>query len=101
VNEENISCENPNPEKQGTKIALWKFEMVRDAILSVLADSPGGVTSTELMARVRETLQEEEISRLGSVAWHTTVVKLHLESTSVITRDATTRPSLFRKASEH
>jgi hypothetical protein len=92
-----IHCKNPDPGKQGTDISRRNFEMVRRAILAAIDEHPRGLTSTELMVRVRERLTDDDVERLGSVSWHTTVVKLHLEAESEIERDTSVRPTLMRR----
>lgn len=81
-----VHCANPDPEKQGTSIPRWKYELVRACILEELSDRPDGLTFTGLSARVRKRLDADQIDRLGSVSWHTTVVKLHLEAVAEIER---------------
>ena len=91
-----MRCANPDPEKQPINIPRWKFEAVRAAILKVLADRPEGVEFKRLPTLVRDALADDELKRLGSVPWHTTVVKLHLEAVSEIERIAGRRPQVIR-----
>ncbi len=94
-----VFCRNPDPAKEGTNVPRWKYDVVRRAILDTLGDDPGGVTFRELTAEVRGRLSAETIERLGSVSWHTTVVKLHLETVSEIERIPDSRPHRLRRCS--
>lgn len=85
-NEEKILCETPTPGKKPTRIARWKYEVIRAAILKILPDEPPGISFKELPNLVAEALQEDIKSRLGSVGWYTTTVKLALEVKGEIRR---------------
>ena len=91
-----VHCKNPDPERQGTNIPRWKYEAVRAAINQALADFPDGVQFKSLPSFVRDILSSEEVEHLGSVSWHTTVVKLHLEAVSEIERVSGSRPQVIR-----
>ena len=91
-----VRCANPDPGKQPVNIPRWKFEVVRAAILEVLTDRPEGVEFKRLPALVGDALADDDLQRLGSVPWHTTVVKLHLEAVSEIERIAGRRPQVIR-----
>ena len=91
-----VCCINPDPEKQPVNIPRWKYEAVRTAILGVLKDNPQGVEFKRLPSLVGKVLSVDELRRLGSVPWHTTVVKLHLEAVSEIERLVDRRPQVIR-----
>ena len=95
---ETVHCRNPDPAKAGVNIPAWKFELVRRIILDELSMNPAGVRFTDLAERVRSRLTPDQARALGSVAWHTTVVKLHLEAVSEIQRVEGARPQLLRSA---
>ena len=76
--EAKVECRTPNPGKPGvTNIPKWKFDLVRSAILAEL--KKGDVPFSELSGRVGARLTDEDKSRLGSLGWHVTTVKLELE----------------------
>lgn len=91
-----VHCRNPDPKKNGTNIPRWKFEAVRVAIARVLADYPEGVVFKALPPLVKNALTANEVDRLGSISWHTTVVKLHLEASSEIGRVPGAKPQIIR-----
>lgn len=93
-----VHCKNPDPQKQGTNIPAWKFELIRKAILESLTGHPDGVPFKDLSTLVRSRLSRSEIDALGSISWHTTVVKLHLEAVTEIERVDGSRPQLLRVA---
>ena len=83
-NEEKIGCRTPAEGRDGvTNIPKWKFDLVRDAILSVAAQP---VLFKDLAPRVGERLSAEDRARLGSLGWHVTCVKLELEVRGEIKR---------------
>ena len=92
---DHVLCRNPDPGKQGTNVPRWKFEAVRAAIENSLAENPDGVKSRELPSLVRDALTQDELDHLGSVSWHTTVVKLHLEAVSEIERVPGAKPQVI------
>jgi hypothetical protein len=89
---ERIEALHPDPEKAGVRIHRWKYEAVREAILSVLPSQEPGLLFKELPARVRGALSTDALSDLGSVGWYTTTVKLDLEARGEISRVAGSRP---------
>lgn len=77
--EEKVICETPTPGKQPTRIDRWKYDVVRRAILEAVPKDGEGLAFRDLPAEVAKRLSTDERSRLGSVPWYTTTVKLDLE----------------------
>ena len=75
---EKILCETPTPGKSPTRIDKFKYDLVADAILHILPDSPPGIPFKELPSLVGEALGDQK-QDIGSMAWYTTTVKLDLE----------------------
>jgi Uri superfamily endonuclease len=94
--EDIVHCQNPDPKKQGINVLRWKYEAVRGAVRRVLEERPGGIEFKELPELVRKNLGRDELDRLGSVPWYTTVVKLHLETIGEIERVADSKPQTIR-----
>ena len=91
--EAKVECRTPNPDKPGvTNIPKWKFDLVRSAILAELAN--GDVPFSELSARVGARLSDEDKSKLGSLGWHVTTVKLELEARGEIERADSKGPQI-------
>ena len=83
--EEKVACRTPAEGRDGfTNIPKWKFDRLRTAILDILGE--GGIAFSELPAAVKLRLSDDELSRLGSVGWHVTTVKLELEVRGEIRR---------------
>jgi hypothetical protein len=87
-----ITCETPTPGKKPTRIAKWKYEAVRAAILAPLPERGEGLPFAELADCVHRHLESDTLGRLGSVKWYTTTVKLHLEVRGEIKRVLGSRP---------
>ncbi len=93
-----VVCATPTPGKATTRITAWKYETVRRAVLDALADRPEGVAFRELPRLVEERLGAEQRTRLGSVPWYTTMVKLDLEVRGEIERIGGVTPQHLRLA---
>ena len=94
--EEKFLCINPDPEKAGTRIALEKYEAVKQAILQAVGEGEDGIYFKDLAERVEEILTAEALSNLGSVGWYTTTVKLDLEARGFIKRVKKSSPQRLR-----
>lgn len=84
-NDEKILCKTPTPGKAPTRIPKWKFNAVRAAILKLLDQEPE-IFFAELPDKVGDMLDQEAKNALGSLAWHVTTVKLHMETEGEIRR---------------
>ena len=96
--DDRVLCRNPDADKHGTRIPRWKYELVRDAIFHALDSRPEGFPFRDLPSFVGRTLTPDDVRRLGSVSWHTTVIKLELEAAGSVARGPTSRPQLLRRA---
>lgn len=83
---EKIECSNPVTGKSSTRIDKWKYDLVSEAILSLLPSEGDGFLFKELAASVSDTLGAQKMSEIGSSGWYTTTVKLDLEAKGLIYR---------------
>ena len=81
-----VRCRTPTPGKKPVNIPRWKYDLIREAILKAVPRREPGVPFRDLPGRVREGIPAAQRKDLGSVAWHTTVVKLDMEVTGEIRR---------------
>jgi len=95
--EAKVVCQTPTPGKQPTAIAKWKYELVKGAIRKCVPKTKEGVGFKALPDLVADVLSPEERTRLGSVSWHTTTVKLHMETTGELERVAGAVPQRIRR----
>ena len=72
-----------------TNIPAWKFDALRDAILAICVEE---TVFTDLFKLVPPQLTEEQLTKLGSINWHVTTVKLELEVRGEITRVPGAKP---------
>ncbi|MDZ7267165.1 MAG: hypothetical protein ONB48_07530 [candidate division KSB1 bacterium] len=91
-------CLTPTPGKQGTHIDRWKYEMLRRAIRRAVPKNKTSVEFRKLAGLVRQQLAAEELQTIGSLPWHTTTVKLHLEVIGEIARVPGAQPQRLRRA---
>ena len=90
-----VACRTPTAGRDGAvNIPAWKFDLLRDSILAVLAGDE--LPFAELADRVRARLGAEELARIGSLGWHVTTVKLELEVRGEIARSAGRGPQVLR-----
>lgn len=83
---ERTECRNPVAGRAPVRIPTWKYEAVRRAILAAVPRGQPGTEFRALPGLVAQALSAGERGRLGSVSWHTTVVKLHMEALGELER---------------
>ncbi len=77
--DDRVICKTPTIGRHPKRIARWKYRLVHDAILAVVPQDGDGVLFANLADAVSQRLDPEERTRLGSVGWYTTRVKLDME----------------------
>lgn len=76
-----------------TRIPQWKYDALRAVILQIISEAGAeGFVFKDLADTVRSRLNDDILSRLGSVMWHTTTVKLDMEVTGDIARIPDSKP---------
>jgi hypothetical protein len=95
-----LVCQTPTPGKQPTRIDRWKYDLIRMHIHGVLPTDGKGIPFKDLFRLVGEKLSNEEKSRLGSVSWYTTTVKLDLEVQREIKRVVGASPQRLLKVKD-
>ena len=96
--DEKVSCHTPTPGKQSINIARWKYDAIRDAILTVLGNKTEGVVFRELPKLIKQFLTPTLQADIGSISWYTTVVKLDMEVKGEIRRIPGSKPQRLRAA---
>jgi hypothetical protein len=91
-----VLCSTPTPGKQPTPIDRWKYDLVRSAILAAVPSSEQGIEFRALPGLVEQQLEPGELTKLGSVSWYTTTVKLDLEVKGEIERVPGSNPQRLR-----
>ncbi|MDE0530351.1 MAG: hypothetical protein OXI01_02700 [Albidovulum sp.] len=92
--EERVACRTPNPARPGvTRIPVWKFDLVRNAILEILREKD--VRFSELTDLVRSRLKSSDLGRIGSLGWHVATVKLEMEVRGDIYRHPDAKPQVL------
>jgi len=76
-----IQTQHPDPSKTNKNITVAKYEQIRTALLSILAN--GELTHTELMEALYQQVKD---TFDGGVQWYGETVKLDLEARKLITR---------------
>ncbi len=90
--EERTVCYTPTPGKQPTSISTWKYQAIRQAILNIMPAQAPGIAAKDLSDLVAVELDAETRAKLGSVSWHTTTVKLHMEVEGELSRVPKVKP---------
>ena len=94
--DDRITCHTPTPGKKPTRIHKWKYDLLRDIILDILAGSPNGVEFRALPNLIDARLAPEQKAKLGSTSWYTTTVKLDMEVKGDIERIPRVTPQKLR-----
>ena len=91
---EKIECRTPTSGREGvTRIPLWKYELVRAAIIQTFAQSQEvQVQFSDLRTQAKMHLPADKVAELGSWGWHLTTVKLNMEVLGELTRVADVTP---------
>lgn len=84
--EEKVACQTPSPGKQPTRIAKWKYDAIRKAILEAVPSTGDGVAFKDLANKVKDHLSPDMRKRVGSIPWYTVTVKLDMEVKGLIER---------------
>jgi hypothetical protein len=90
MKEEQIQTLHPLPGKINKRIALSKYNTVKENILAILAKKE--VTHTELMEKLYSNIKD---SFEGGIQWYGETVKLDLEARKIIER-TNTKPEKYR-----
>jgi hypothetical protein len=90
---EQIQTLHPQPGKKNKRISLYKYNIIRQQILSILANAE--LTHSELMEKLYDRVKD---SFDGGVQWYGETVKLDLEARKIIER-STTKPEKYRMKS--
>ena len=96
---ERVACRTPAEGRDGvTNIPVWKFDLMRDAILKVLERAGSdGMLNKELRDQVGAELSGEKLDRLGKLGWHVVSVKLELEVRGEVVRMDAKGPLRIRR----
>lgn len=76
-NKDKVACRTPNKDGKPTNIPRWKFDAVAAAIRDVVGRE--GIPFADLPSAVGGRLGDDVRTRLGSLGWHVTTVKLEME----------------------
>ena len=96
--DDKVVCKTPADGKTGTtSIPKWKYDCLRTAIINSLGDN--GLAFKDLPGAVKAQLSEAQLSKLGSVGWHVTTVKLNMEVDGEIERVSGQTPQYLRRKS--
>jgi len=87
---EQIQTLHPLPGKTNKRIALEKYDVIKQQILAILSQSE--LTHTELMEQLYANVKD---NFEGGVQWYGETVKLDLEARKVIERTGT-KPEKYR-----
>lgn len=87
---EQIQTLHPIAGKTNKRIALAKYTVVRDALLTILSENP--LTHTDLMEALYQRLKD---NFEGGIQWYGETVKLDLEARNIIFRNEQ-KPPVYR-----
>ncbi len=96
--QDKVVCRTPTPGKKPTRIARWKYDLVREVILRAVPPAPKSVAFAELSKLVAGRISKADQKRLGNISWYTTTVKLDLEVKGEIERVPGQSPQELRRS---
>ena len=96
--EEMVTCRTPTPGKSAKRIAKWKYDAVRDAILAVVPSEGEGLPLVQLSDRVERQLSGDVRAKLGSILWYAITVKLNMEVEGELRRVPGSQPQRLLRA---
>ncbi len=82
---EKIPCKTPTPGKAPTRIPKWKYDIIRNAITAILREERE-VYFADLPEKTAARISDEDRKDIGSMAWHVTSIKLHMETEGELRR---------------
>jgi len=83
--------------KPAPRIARWKYEALRTALLEVIPSDKEGIPFDGLADRVEAQLPHKDAALIGSISWFMTHVKLDLEARGEIERVPGSSPQRLRR----
>jgi hypothetical protein len=96
--EAKIQLRHPMRGKTLPRISQMKYDLIRRAILAVVPRHEPGLPFAELPDRVSGRLSAAQRQAIGSIAWYTVSVKLHMERLGEIRRVAGSAPQRLVRA---
>jgi len=85
-------CHTPTSGKQPTSIPVWKYDAIRAAVLKIVPAEAPGIVAKDLPQLVAALLTDDVRTKLGSITWHTTTVKLNMEVEGELERVPRVKP---------
>ncbi|MDJ0653448.1 MAG: dihydrofolate reductase [Xanthomonadales bacterium] len=99
VQDKLVICRSPHDPERVERIACWRYDAIRAAILQALPADGHNLTLTGLMQELRQSIGRGEQRRLGSFKWLVTTVKLEMEVNGELLRaDGDGPQRLYRAA---
>ncbi|HVU09876.1 MAG TPA: hypothetical protein VHD90_01310 [Phototrophicaceae bacterium] len=85
--------------KSAPRIDQWKYDTVRSVLLAIIPADEQGIPFAGLDQRVTAALAPDQVTRIGSIGWYMTHVKLDLEARGEIERVPGSSPQRLRRTS--
>ncbi len=89
-----IECRSPNGMRQSHRLFEWKYDRVREVILSVLPEGEQGMEFKELRSTAEKKFKASEKESIGKIPWFIETVALEMETRGELQRFPDTETSL-------
>ena len=86
-----MECRSPNGLRDNKKIFEWKYDRVRDVVLSVLPEGEEGIPFPELRETAEKRFKRKERETIGKLSWYIETVVLEMETRGELERFPETR----------
>lgn len=86
-----IECRSPNGLRDNKMMYEWKYDRVREVILSVLPEGDEGMPFPELRETAEKQFKRGESDTIGKLSWFIETVTLEMETRGELERFPETR----------
>lgn len=100
-----IQCRSPNGSRENRAIYEWKYDRVREVILSVLPAGEEGMPIRELREQAAKSFKRGEEEAIGKFSWYVETVSLEMETRGELerfplTEKSTAPPKMVRRSTQ-
>lgn len=100
-----MECRSPNGLRDNKAMYEWKYDRVRDVILSILPEGEEGMAFPELREKAGKKFKRGESETIGKLSWYVETVTLEMETRGElerfpVTKTPTPLPKNVRRTTE-
>jgi hypothetical protein len=81
-----MECRSPNGLRENKAMYEWKYDRVREVILSILPEGEDGMAFPELREKAVKNFKRGESETIGKLSWYVETVTLEMETRGELER---------------